>query len=575
MRGRADTVDPDGLKDSNIEIQKAGVVYKLPWSGKAKAWKRRYFVVKDGYMMYYNKAPKPGVTSFNTHPRGVLPLGDTTCEEFLPKVKPPPGHYAFRVSHPSFGKGSLVACVDSREGLESWMSVLRDSSRVTWEAAVFGDTLINQLREKASENLEKHRKALEQAKADAAGAMKLKQEREEALKKHAEALEQAELHKKEMEEHEASVQGVSSVKDDTKALLEQKKAEAYKLARTQSNLTKMHQELMKGHATKMMQLEKVKLTAEEMARKKAAADKELAKTVRDANEKLKSASTEVEKAQAIHDKHMADLALAKAERTAMEEKLKEAEESLKNLDNALRKSGVMVDINVSADVKNLRNFFESKAKNMQAEVEELELKIKTKGKIVAPMTEAVIDEVEEEEDEVMPYQSSDDEEAELEVNPELQQQGEALFDAICHGSSHASMPVFMSALESPRTISLTVEQSAELFATLDQDGDGQVSKEEFLDYFQYYSDYLIDVFNSVLPEQLTEAAGGTDWHYLNEEGETIGPYDTELFVSLATMGHINERTYVWNSDMEGWKHLKDVPSLVKNIANEHTKMEGE
>ena len=40
----------------------------------------------------------------------------------------------------------------------------------------------------------------------------------------------------------------------------------------------------------MMQLEKVKLTAEEMARKKAAADKEVAETVRAANEKIKKAA---------------------------------------------------------------------------------------------------------------------------------------------------------------------------------------------------------------------------------------------------------------------------------------------
>ena len=85
----------------------------------------------------------------------------------------------------------------------------------------------------------------------------------------------------------------------------------------------------------------------------------------------------------------------------------------------------------------------------------------------------------------------------------------------------------------------------------------------------------MDVFNSVLPEQLAEVMGGADWHYLNEEGESIGPYDTKSFVSLATMGHINDNTYVWNSDMEGWKNLKDVPSLVKNIAEEYTKLEGE
>ena len=73
----------------------------------------------------------------------------------------------------------------------------------------------------------------------------------------------------------------------------------------------------------------------------------------------------------------------------------------------------------------------------------------------------------------------------------------------------------------------------------------------------------------------TQVMDGTDWHYLNAEGETIGPYDINSFVSLATMGHINDNTYVWNSDMDGWKNLKDVPSLAKNITKENIRLEGE
>ena len=69
------------LNDSeNIQVQKSGLVYKLPWSGKGKSWKRRYVVVKDGYMMYYKKMPAPGKTHFDIHPKGILPLGETKVE---------------------------------------------------------------------------------------------------------------------------------------------------------------------------------------------------------------------------------------------------------------------------------------------------------------------------------------------------------------------------------------------------------------------------------------------------------------------------------------------------------------
>ena len=165
----------------NIQVQKSGLVYKLPWSGKAKSWKRRYVVVKDGYMMYYKKMPAPGKTHFDIHPKGILPLGETKVGVYEPKVAPPPGHHAFRVWHKSFGTGSLVACVESKQALDEWIKVLRDSSRKIWEAAVYGDSLINQLREKGAALIEENEKSMVKAKADAEAAIKLKEEREKAL----------------------------------------------------------------------------------------------------------------------------------------------------------------------------------------------------------------------------------------------------------------------------------------------------------------------------------------------------------------------------------------------------------
>jgi hypothetical protein len=590
--------DSVAATNGNVEIQKCGLVYKLPWSGKAKAWKRRYFVVKDGYMMYYNKSPAPGNKTFNIHPKGILPLGETTVEEYVPHVKPPPGHYAFRVTHPSFGKGSLVACVDSRSGLDQWIQVLKDSSRVTWEAAVYGDSLINQLRERSAEMVEKHQQNMEKAKRDAEEAIRLQNERENAVKAHAEALKAAEEKKKAIEDHMATTEEKLARKGSTLSKLEVLQAKKAELAQAQANLQQKHEEILKSHTSKMLQLEKTRSHADKILKQKKEADLQLEKTKKEGARLVKHASSKLEETQATHEKYAADLEEAQARRLALETSLADAEESLRNLDAALRKSGVKVNIDVAADVTNLRSFFEEKNRKVQEEREELERKIKYKGKDaeVLDFSKAIPEGGEEEEEEEQSgpqknagegpsetannaeehggFQSSDDEadegEDEFEISEEVLANGKALFLAISKTSDAAvvTKDMVMDALQLPRTITLDDAQKNELFVSIDQNNNGKISIEEFIAYFGHYSDYLYDVFDHVVTDDMrgSVGGGGNDWHYLDSNGDTLGPFATGEFVALYKAGKLTKSTHVWSSDLDGWQVVEDVPNLLAKVS---------
>jgi hypothetical protein len=68
--GGASGENPEGF----LQGQREGWLYKKPLAGtKAGAWQKRYFVLKDSFLFWYDS--KPGQGTFNWKPKGVLPLG--------------------------------------------------------------------------------------------------------------------------------------------------------------------------------------------------------------------------------------------------------------------------------------------------------------------------------------------------------------------------------------------------------------------------------------------------------------------------------------------------------------------
>ena|SRR5690242_6877035 len=51
------------------------------------------------------------------------------------------------------------------------------------------------------------------------------------------------------------------------------------------------------------------------------------------------------------------------------------------------------------------------------------------------------------------------------------------------------------------------------------------------------------------------------WYYLNDKKEQFGPMSFNALSRAWVDGAIQEKTYVWNEEMENWQPLKEVASL--------------
>lgn len=64
------------------KVQKADFLLKLPFRKQQGKWQKRWFVCKDGFMLWYgSKRLKTDEDMFDVHPKGVIPLGNTTVDE--------------------------------------------------------------------------------------------------------------------------------------------------------------------------------------------------------------------------------------------------------------------------------------------------------------------------------------------------------------------------------------------------------------------------------------------------------------------------------------------------------------
>lgn len=51
------------------------------------------------------------------------------------------------------------------------------------------------------------------------------------------------------------------------------------------------------------------------------------------------------------------------------------------------------------------------------------------------------------------------------------------------------------------------------------------------------------------------------WYYLNDHKEQFGPMSFNGLSRAWSEGAVRELTFVWNEEMENWKHFKDVITL--------------
>ncbi|XP_069391521.1 pleckstrin homology domain-containing family D member 1 [Paralichthys olivaceus] len=134
--------DSEGL-DISTKVQLHGVLWKRPFGRPSAKWSRRFFIIKDSFLLYYAESEKRSFDSnryFNIHPKGVIPLGGCVVSAHENMGMP----FAIVINLEDF-TGTIVLAAESEEEQLQWMEMLQESGKVTWKNAQLGEAMIESL----------------------------------------------------------------------------------------------------------------------------------------------------------------------------------------------------------------------------------------------------------------------------------------------------------------------------------------------------------------------------------------------------------------------------------------------
>lgn len=130
---------------NSTPVQREGYLYKKPLTGsKDGSWQKRYFVLKDSFLLYYDAKPIPAGT-FNMRPKGVFPLAGA---HIFPNGKEGNASYLFEVAQMSTKNKaiSLSLKVDDKAEADDWIKALGEGSRATFENAMVGRVQLQRIK---------------------------------------------------------------------------------------------------------------------------------------------------------------------------------------------------------------------------------------------------------------------------------------------------------------------------------------------------------------------------------------------------------------------------------------------
>ncbi|XP_069567636.1 pleckstrin homology domain-containing family D member 1 [Brachyistius frenatus] len=129
--------------DISTKVQLHGVLWKRPFGRPSAKWSRRFFIIKDSFLLYYAESEKRSFETnryFNIHPKGVIPLGGCVVSSNEDMGMP----FAIVVNLEDF-TGTIVLAAESGEEHVQWMEILQESGKVTWKNAQLGEAMIESL----------------------------------------------------------------------------------------------------------------------------------------------------------------------------------------------------------------------------------------------------------------------------------------------------------------------------------------------------------------------------------------------------------------------------------------------
>ncbi|XP_075304540.1 pleckstrin homology domain-containing family D member 1 [Odontesthes bonariensis] len=129
--------------DISTKVQLHGVLWKRPIGRPSNKWSRRFFIIKDSFLLYYAESERKSFETnryFNIHPKGVIPLGGCVVSAKEDMGMP----FAIVVNLEDF-TGTIALAAESEEDQVQWIEMLQESGKVTWKNAQLGEAMIESL----------------------------------------------------------------------------------------------------------------------------------------------------------------------------------------------------------------------------------------------------------------------------------------------------------------------------------------------------------------------------------------------------------------------------------------------
>ncbi|KAK7103250.1 hypothetical protein V1264_018189 [Littorina saxatilis] len=388
-------------RDWASRIQIHGILQKKPFGHQSSKWAKRFFLVKDGFLMYYAENEKKEYEKrefFNIHPKGVIPLGECRIQAVQEAGHP----FCVQIdSHEIDGR--LLLAADTGGERDKWINIMERSRRVTWQNTHLSDEMIRQLendglrmaREKQDyfDLLQTEAQALSDERIRADELEQVNSELEKEKKKlesfTAEIQEEYEKIRVELEE---TTLVMRDVEDEKRELGETLQQQSHVLSELEENREKVVRELQEreevasqlsqekrhlSETTEQLQerLHSIEKQTENIKTEKKQAQEKLQENqqrLHQLEEEKVSISEHAQELQStIHDlkaqKEMTEKELREEIRARLsaEERLREAEVSLGHLDRAVQNQTPNIEADIreemTVNVKKLKHFFEGLA----------------------------------------------------------------------------------------------------------------------------------------------------------------------------------------------------------------------
>uniref|UniRef100_A0A8C9AL71 Pleckstrin homology and coiled-coil domain containing D1 n=1 Tax=Prolemur simus TaxID=1328070 RepID=A0A8C9AL71_PROSS len=369
--------DADAL-DISTKVQLYGVLWKRPFGRPSAKWSRRFFIIKESFLLYYSESERKSFETnkyFNIHPKGVIPLGGCLVEA----KEEPSMPYAMKISHQDFHTWK-----NAQLGEAMIKSLEAQGLQLAKEKQEYLDKLMEEteelcLQREQREELERLNQVLEAEKQqfeEVVQELRMEQEQiKRELELTARCLKGVEQEKKELrhltESLQQTLEELSIEKKKTLEMLEENENQLQTLANQSEQPSPsggLHSNLRQIEE-KMQQLLEEKLLAE----KRMKENEERSRALEEEREFYSSQSQALQNSlqELTAEKQQAEREL-KAEvkiRMDLERRLREAEGALRSLEQGLNSKvrNKEKEERMRADVSHLKRFFEECIRNAELE----------------------------------------------------------------------------------------------------------------------------------------------------------------------------------------------------------------